>query len=361
MDLDPALRGPRATSYWVEMLDRSGAPIGNLDGTTDPATGARRPGLIDGSLSYNVDSEIMGGGSLTIAAPAGIDWHTVRFRPWVLVNDRRWPLGVYVPASPEHAYTATGKTATVSILDLTSIPASTRLTATWSTAAGTDPVAAVADRLAVLFGAPATVLTPTTKRTASAMTWPAGTTWLSVFNDLLTSVGYNRLWCDNLGQYRSEPWVDPATVEPEIIFAEGSDAIHAPEFTTTQDVAGVPNRMICTTAGDDTTPGMVAVATNTDPASPYSYQRRGRWVDAYRDGVEAADLATLNAYARKELTLNTSPPWYVTVSHYVIPLRARNVVRFASADVDRVAWVNEWGITLRTGSLMTGKWLGVTA
>ena len=43
----------------------------------------------------------------------------------------------------------------------------------------------------------------------------------------------------------------------------------SPSWSREQDIAGVPNRTVLIVEGDDTEPGMVAVATNTDPASPY--------------------------------------------------------------------------------------------
>jgi hypothetical protein len=49
----------------------------------------------------------------------------------------------------------------------------------------------------------------------SLMSWPLdsthnATTWLNVINDLLAAIGYRGLWCDQDGNYRADPYVEPA-------------------------------------------------------------------------------------------------------------------------------------------------------
>lgn len=334
--------------------------IDTLDGIADASAG--KSGLLDGSVTFNVDSEVQGGASLSILN-ADIDWMNARFRLWVMVNNLRWPLGVYIPASPEESHTSGLVTTTVSLLDKTSLLSTSMLPASLSVPVGTVVTDKVRDILVSKLGFdPGMVaLTPSSKKLVTALVWAPGTTYLQVLKDLLGAIAYNPIWADGWGRFRSEPWIDPRTASPSIEFVEGELSIHMPDFSVSQDMSSVPNRVTCVSAGDDTKPALVSVATNLDPASPTSWQARGqRWVDAFYDGVEATDQKTLDTIAQRHLAETAVPPWYVTVQHAVIPMTARTVVRFASGSVDRLAWVNEWGIpSFRAGSLMTGKWRGV--
>lgn len=68
------------------------------------------------------------------------------------------------------------------------------------------------------------------------------------------------------------------------------------EVTHGLDYSEVPNRY---TADDD---GVIAIAMNTDPSSPTSYQARGYWVDAdYDDSPTRLEGETLARYAERML------------------------------------------------------------
>lgn len=64
--------------------------------------------------------------------------------------------------------------------------------------------------------------TAETKVLAQPFVWildpGAPITWLQVVNDLLTAVGYQSLWVDGNGRYRSGPYQDPTARPPEWVF-----------------------------------------------------------------------------------------------------------------------------------------------
>lgn len=361
MTFDPRLTGPRIEKYWVEVLDSSDSLIAALPAVNSDATTF---GVLDGTVTYNVDATVQSGASLELLnVPDSFNWGSWRFKIWVSANGISWPLGVYLPAKPDTEHSATAAKSSASLLDKTSILDARLVGQTFSVAAGQNVVSNVTQILTVLFGESNVAITPSSKTLSTALTWSPGDSYLKVVNDLLSAIAYNNLWADRFGQFRAEPWVDPASQQPAHVFARGETAIHLPTFTVSQDVSGVPNEVVCLTAGTDTTAGMYSRVTNEDASSPYSYQARQRWVSAVYTDVAAADQATLDTIAHQHLVDSMSPAWYASVSHAAVPLDARDVVQFTSGDVDRVCWVNEWAYSSlkAPGALMTGKWKAVTA
>lgn len=359
---ESSLAGERTEVYGVDVLAADESLLFTMP--YDPGDGSGvGAGVTGGSVSFNLDDRVVTGCQLSFVRASGlVDWMSNRLRPWVSVNGQRWNLGVFIPSSPDDAYTADAIRQDVTGLGKTSLLDGDSLDAPLSLSAGAQVVAWVELMIAIGTGESVTDIVPSDETLLHPLTWPAGTSRLDVINDLLGAIGYNPLWSDREGAWRSELWIYPANLAPGVVFAEGAAAIHSPTFTASQNTTGVPNKVICMTTGDDQNPGMISVATNEDPNSPYSYSRRGeQWVTKVYDGVEATSQAILDGIAAKNLKLNSTPPYYLSVTHAVVPLDGRQVVQFTSAGVDRQVVVNEWGVTMTPGALMTGKWLGVSS
>lgn len=335
--------GPRMERYWVELLTKTDVSLFNLDGVEG------------GTVEYNYDSRIKSGFKLDLVELGqGINWLQHRLRPWVEVNGQSWPLGVYIPNSPQAQYDSTRKRWSVSCLDKTSALDLVKVPETYSVGKDANVTTLVSNLISASSESGAAV-TPSDKTTREMMVWPPNTSALSIINELLWSINYTALWTDGYGQFRAEPYVGPA--ERPLIgeFREGEFAIHSPVFTREQDIASVPNRVIVIAQGTDTEPPLVGEAYNTDESSPYSYQSRGGWITRSYE-TEASDQETIDAQAARYLALASTPIATLEVEHAVVPLDGSNRVRFVSADIDVFAVVNEYQITMQVGSLMSGKW-----
>lgn len=344
VSIHPLLTGPRVESYKVELLDRHDQFVADLDM------------VLDGTVEQNFDSVIRGGCSLTMDSVAGIDWHQSRVRPWVKVNGITWPLGVFLPTSPDREYHATKRSWRFEGVDKLSVLDSDAVPDTFSLEEGTVVTTAVKEIIEST-GETVIALTPSPKVLAEQMVWSPGTTKLRIINDLLGSVAYSRVWADGFGRFRVEPFVQPRNRPVRAVFEEGEAAIHSATITRTQDIASVPNRTVLTTSGTDDTPTLVAVAENHEPDSPYSYENRGnRWVTKTYEGVEAVDQESLDSRASQYLWNSSTPPAYYSVSHAVVPLDPDDVVRLVHQDIDALVQVNEYRVDLSPGSMMGGKW-----
>lgn len=336
--------GPRVESYWVELLDRTDAVKRTL--TTS----------YGGRVENNYDREIRGACSLNILGNQEIDWLNDRFRPWVRVNNNAWPLGVYLPTSPEEK-NGDEKEWSVGGLDKTVVLSEAHTDATYSVSPNiSGPVLDVVVGILHDLGEVRIAATPSSATVKDTMVWDPGTSWLTIVNGLLTAINYENIWTDRYGQFRLEPHV-PAQNRPVAhTFLAGEQAIHKREWTRSRDITSVPNKTIVVMQGNDEDEGMVAVAVNVDPAHPYSYQaRRNRWISRTYT-ADAADQATLDALASRYLWSASTPPANIYVEHMVIPFETLDVMRMVSGEDDFYGRVNEWQLELSPGALVRSMW-----
>lgn len=135
------------------------------------------------------------------------------------------------------------------------------------------------------------------------MTWPqvsvnsdAATQWLDIINALLSAIGYDPLWCDENGIYRSQPHVD-VSARPAEFTLDADDAVRTivgAQRTRVQDQWAAPNMWIFIQSGFSGTPtegdGIYTVTNQSD--GPASIDQRGLvWPKTFT--LDAADQPTL--------------------------------------------------------------------
>lgn len=332
------LTGPRHETYHVDLLDEDENLIRVV---TD---------WVDGSVEHNIDRVIHGGASFTLEDTERADWMVARFRPRIEVNGFSWPLGVYLATSPTEVNSRTGKRWQVGGLDKLIVLDEYHLPDTLQLTPNVRVTEFVTD-LINMAGESAVAVTESTATLPSPVSWPPTTSLLRVINDALLAINYRAIWCDRWGQYRIEPYVRPGDRPVVWTFQPGQGvALHSADWERTQDITGVPNRVVLTTNGDDDNPGMKATAEDRDPDSPFSYERRGdRWVTRSYTGVEAADQDTLDALAQRYLANASSPIASFTFKHAPFPLEPLDACRVVTGGHNGLTRVNEYRLTLRSG------------
>lgn len=238
-------------------------------------------------------------------------------------------LGVFLFGAPKESASDAGRSWQVELLGKLAILDSASTEATLTVPAGSNLVQSAVD-LAQNAGESRIAATPSPATTSSAMMWDPGTSTLTVINELLAAAGYWSAWADGSGVVRFEPYSRPAQRPSSFSFVEGDAAIHSAEWTRDQDLASVPNRVVLVGQGSDETPALVGIATNEDPASPFSFQRRGRWITHSETGVEAANQETLTGLARRKLINSSTPQATLQVTHMPIPIMPNDAGTFRS-------------------------------
>ena len=342
------LYGDRTTSYRWEVLNHAGGVdtlAGYLDGVVEPSA----------QLTWSLYNAVKGSGSLKVtdlaSAKSGflrigqVALAAARLRPVLVIEGLpEIPLGVFLFSAAPEQWSGSGREYGLELLDRNTVLDQDRVEVSYTVAAATPILTAVATVIASA-GESITVDATVTATLSSAMTWEAGTTKLQIVNDLLAALNYNSLWVDGVGNYRATPYVVPASrsIKYELLnldreLVDGETSIYSDEWSRDRDLFDVPNKVIAVQTGTGDTVPLTGMATNTDPASPFSYANRGnRWISKVIDGVEVPAGTTpqmqayLDAKARASLIASSSVQAAVEIKHLPIPVRVSDVLRFANA------------------------------
>lgn len=289
-EADP-LTSNRVESWRVELLTLNDSSLGRLDGVSG------------GSLAFNVNAVIRGGGSLEYQGDP-VDWINHRVQPWYKIEAAgqvvEWPLGVFIPATPGASYGDGATSISIALYDKLHILDEDKLEYTYAAPKGAN----VTDRVrSIIKGAGETkiAITDSESTLSNGMVWDVGTSKLRIINDLLGSINYFSLWVDGHGTFRADPYISPRDRPIAFGFVDDEHGIYDPNFVHEQDLFNIPNKVVCIGQSDGNVPAKIGIATNEDPASPYSYQSRGRWITRTEEGVEATSQGVLNALARRYL------------------------------------------------------------
>lgn len=347
------LYGDRTTEYRWEVLEHSNG-IDYLVGTLD--------GVSEGSLAWVQNAAVKGRGKMEVidlpaAAPGllrigELALETCRIRPVMVMKSGgleeeliipEIPWGTFLLEKATEDWEDTGRVWKLSLLDRTTVPSQDVVDQSYAVAAGTHILKEVRAILATS-GEYMVIDESVDLATRSGMVWEAGTSKLNIINDLLDSAGYNSLWMDGWGNFQATPRVLPA--DRSIIYellgfprelSDGEKSIYSPEWARERDSFRVPNKVIAVqAAGGEDEEALVGQWTNEDPASPYSYISRGRWIPHVLDsvdcpeGTEAEILAFLEARARATLIQMSAVQAEVKIEHLPIPVRVGDVLRFAN-------------------------------
>ncbi len=376
------LYGARTTTFRYELLSHSPTTgidslIGFLDGVQD-----------DGSLKWSAAASVKKSGSLSVrdivtAKPGltcvkDIDLVATRIRPVEVIDGLpEMPLGVYVITAAPEQWDATGRTYALELHDKSTVLEQDAIEETF-TATSTDPVLEIVRDVIESAGERITVDGSDVRTLPAPLVWPAGTFKLRIVNDLLDAIGYNALWMDGVGAFRATPYVRPALrsirysmlndaegnrLQRELV--DGPESIYTPQWKRDRDAFRVPNKVVAVQAASADAEPLSGVATNEDPASPFSFPSRGVWVTRVVSGVEVPDYsaevdpvaateAFLEARARQTLVAASAVQAAVSVQCLPIPVDLLDAVRFAStpAGVDARHTVQSVSIPLRFDGLM---------
>ena len=337
--------GNRSQTFSFELLDNGEAPKGSL------------PNVTGGNLEWAATAAVKSGGKITVVMDerSQINWLQRRIKITMHIEGLgNYPLGIYIPSAPVENWTDTELTLDIELLDKCSLLDNDYVLESYAVGDGKNVTAAVRG-LIVSAGENAGSITDGSETLNKGMSWESGTSKLTIINDLLEAAGYLSLHVDGEGRFRAEKRRLPKSRPIAHEFVDNNHSIYTPVFTYEKDIYSVPNRVVIIAQGDGDKEGMKAVAENTNPNSPYSYQNRGnRWIVDVLKGVEATSQAALNERAQNRLAQLTSPSGLITITHAPLPwLDLNDAVRFkrSTADIDVRAVVMQTAIELTPTAL----------
>ncbi len=341
-------KGPVVTKYRVEKREHDNSFVADLTSLA-----------IEASVDLNNDRDILRIGSLTLDpnAVAGLTVTPlvdhVALILSVLVDNSFWydiQLGLFHMSVPVKTLTPNGELRKIGLRDLTIHLIDSTTTTSYTITSGTNyitAVQAILDDLDVTHNMPATSSTLPVD-----MTWPPGTTWLAIINELLNGISMYTIWPDARGVFTTRPYDNLNTKTPDVTYLDS-------DFITTSleeesETARFANQIIAI-LDDPARAPLSSVKTNDDPDSPTSTVRLGRTISKTLHVEAAADQAALDTWAEHALEAAASIYRRATLLTQPDPRRGAHEIYLITVGTFTVAekwWCRSWSLNLRTGRVM---------
>lgn len=338
----------REQRYEIVVEDRDGKALGPLEGVTG------------GELTWYANASVKGTGTIDLTdvqmnslarfdlsgdPKSGPTWSSIRLRVTGVIEG--WgtePLGVWVPSVPIEKWTASGRSWSVEVADMCTLPDSD----TWfeapagSTAyrpsafhapKGANVIQLVRDKLLAQVD-PVDPTNPDRLRRQSKiendpaailnrnLSFGVETTLLKIINDLLDAVDYFSLWVDGDGFFQTTKYAAPAKRPPKWVaegaFTAGRAAVWSPEYEVEKDLYTVPNRLVAISQAEEGEPSLVGMA-ELPGTHPLSRQYRGRWITQVETDVAKTTQKELDAWAARRLETLAGVTMSTTIQHLWMP------------------------------------------
>lgn len=338
----------REEAFRFEQLDLDGNVVGTLPGV--------KPG---GQLEFSIFTTIRGSGNVTVDTGAhvgAVDWASSQVRVSYVTGATTAPLITAIPRAPVEAHKAAGTSVNVELFDRTLILSEDAYGVSYGLDTGENIIEAVGE-IITSSGIPASQLrlTPSSAVLAFPLVWEAGVTKLRMVNDLLSAAGYFAIYCDGYGRFRADPYITPTARGISWVFADDENGLYLPEWTFDADVFTVPNKYVCVGRSGGEAAALVATETDEDPLSPFSFQRRKRWITKTDIDVEASSQAVLDMIAARRLLEAQQVSAVAEIRHPWLPFGLNHVVSFTNRDLTMRAVVAKQTVRLATGGLVTSS------
>lgn len=381
----------RTTRFWYSLdSGENWAPLGDpvttagvtsiFAGTREWIVGARNigaAGFFDGKIGrVNVYSGLDRSGDLIISPdyriqpPGTSTFKDSKGNTWILngaaaikpepvreIPDiwAAWPLGVFLPESPNRTVDGGVITRDVEAYDQLKVLrddiGETRFVAQAGTLF-TNLVANILDDA----GVHNYVIEPSDLTLPIDREWEPGTHKLQIINDLLGAINYRSLYFDSYGVARGEKYYAPSETAPSHSYLDDNNSIYlADSLSHDMDLFNIANKWVLWVSEVDTE--LFAVYENTDPQSPTSSASRHRVItDFRREDPAIPDQASLQAKAKLLAQEASQVLEVIEVETRIMPNHGdRDVIEFRSNVLGVPSSMfseHEWSFDLEAGSTM---------
>jgi hypothetical protein len=265
-----------------------------------------------------------------------------------------FPLGVFLLSTPTRRSTPTGTvTREIEAYDQLQILKDDKVTGRYLVASGTSYTAAIKS-LMDTSGIVNQNIAPSTKTMPVDREWEAGSSKLTIINELLSALNYDALFFDEDGIAVCRPYVTPDSRTSEYTYADDSRSVIFPDSEETLDWFSVPNQFVLVVSQVDR-PVLKSVYTNSSSASPTSTVSRGRTIVEYML-VDAADQATLDGLAQAAAFKASQVYQTITMQTALMPHHSHNdILTIVLSNMDINAKYEEigWTMVLKAGARMS--------
>lgn len=262
-------------------------------------------------------------GSASFELLRSLDWGRSLVRPYYTIDGVRFDLGAYFTSVPTTEVSRDPVTYSIEGYDIL-LRLASRVGSSYSVLAG-DVILDAVENILIAQGFTRYVIDAYAGTTTMPATrvWPIddNTTWLTVVNDLLASVGYAGIWSDWFGRLRCEQYISPRDRAAEWVYL-GDGGAEASQLsvirTVHHDYFDTPNRWIACRQNniEGATPiegdGVYTYVNQID--GPTSVEARGRVITGPLILVDAADQNALVAAVQARVAADMSVPTTIELS-----------------------------------------------
>lgn len=321
-----------------------------------------------GTIERNLDTEAKESGS--VGHVGALDLGPDLVRVWL---DATFPdgstesvaLGTFLASTTSRAYDGMASTSTVTLAGRLGELSATQFAQPFYLPSGTDLVAyakQIAESCGLAVDADSSDYLSTEAlyygiQSGDQKASSDSQTKLAVINDLLDRAGFDSARTDPYGTVLMRRSRGVADRAPSWEFAEGLNARFLRDVTDERDTTGVANVVYAVFTGAAEEGGeqvtTIGVATDDDPASPWSTASLGREIVARYDYSEYATQTAADAKASEMLASARSVLRKVTLSHVHAPVAIGDAVGvdYRSAGIASTMSVRTQRITLGDGCL----------
>lgn len=312
-----------------------------------------------GRVSFDPDRNIKWAFEADVDAGAGIKPYTDYIAPYLTVEhedgtSQTSQFGIYMTVPPRQSISQTSSTVTIDSRDLTWILSSVTYPNGCSFVSGQNIVGTVRSIITAAGITRHSILDHGAVLPADT-SWKAGSSYLTVINDLLGMVGYYTLYMTKDGQLASRPYVSDKNKAPSRTYDTTTPGTVSIVRTIERDTS--PERIAnqVTVIGPITMEvPIVATRTNDNPSSPTSTVSLGMTITKTYEGVQVADQESAEIQAQRYL--DTASQQYHRLTLHTTP-----DVEIEPYDVYRLNIVDANGILVANGIWNQRGWtLGFT-
>lgn len=335
----------RNVSYRIDVL-RNGVPYTRLDwdSTSPPQIYAQKDATLHLSLSGS------------FIPNADVNFLADELQPIMTIDGREYPLGIFQTTTKKDNAISTGRRIEIEAYDRCWRVYNNKTDHILHLSAGSSYIAEVR-KLLFACGIVMVIATP---NDATLQTdredWKAGTSYLTICNDLLAEINYESIWFDASGVCRLTPYREPNAENINWRYGEsGSSIISHPsaEYSDEEDLFDAPNVFVVTCSNPDLDTAMVATAVNDNPASRKSTFRRGMRIVSVSTVKNIASQEDLQAYAnrlRDESMMSTRIIKFYTLAE---PSHGNgDILALTHSEIGGIYLETGWQMNLAPGELM---------
>ena len=334
--------GRRYIKFRYDLI-RGGVPIGQLP-------------VISGSVRYSAKDAIQRTAKFEMADDSRINWLSDLIKPYMMIQiDEKWvefPLGVFVPTTPTKQ-SGSSTILKVEAYDKTIYAREDCVVSRAFWAAGTSYLSIVQSLLTSV-GLNDILVTSSTTVLPTDREWDIGTSKLDIINTLLSEINYIPLNIDAEGIAVLSPYRQPSADSVTYTYRADELSVLSQDVSSTLDLYCVPNVFIAVVSNPEIDP-LQSIYINDNPESELSTIRRGRNIvsELYKPDAIASQT-DLDVYVRRKAFEASQVYETVSVQTGLMPIHeAGEVLEIRHPSVNGIYEEIGWEMDLRIGGQMS--------